>query len=104
MTRRFNKGSRDRNEPSITELLRLRQVKYTYLHEGDGADLLIWVTPMEVWEVKDPAQPKSKRELTPVERDAQEYCATVGIPFVVMESVEQANDRLNELLMIAERR
>jgi hypothetical protein len=92
---RFSKGSRDTNEPAITEVLRRRHVPYAQLHEGDGADLLIMIAPMELWEVKNGSRSPSKRRLTEAERKAQEYCEDVGIPYVVIETPEDASERLD---------
>jgi len=91
----FKTGNRDDNEKEIILLLNRRNVKYTQFKPGDGADLLIWISPMEVWEVKNPKQPPSKRQLTNEEKEAMAYCQEIGIPFIVIETLEEANDRLN---------
>ena len=94
-TAHFKTGRRDANEKFIQELLNRRNVKWTQFKPGDGADLLIWIAPMELWEVKDPSQPPSKRELTDDENEARDYCKSTGIPYIVIETVEDANLRLN---------
>lgn len=91
----FQTGKRDGNEKEIIALLNRRNVKYTQFKPGDGADLLIWIAPMELWEVKDPSQPLSKRMLTEAEMEARVYCENTGIPYIVITTVEEAVERLN---------
>jgi hypothetical protein len=91
----FRTGQRDVNEKEIIELLNRRNVKWTQFKPGDGADLLIWIAPMEVWEIKNPLQQPSKQELTEVEKEAKAYCENTGIPFIIIMTVEEANQRLN---------
>lgn len=92
----YNKGKRDANEPEIIALLNARNVRYLMLRPGDGADLLVCVHPAEFWEVKSPAQPESKRRLTDDERELLAYCAATHIPYVVIETVDDAARRLNQ--------
>ena len=94
-SRRFSKGNRDRNETVITEVLRRRHVPYVQLHEDAGADLLVMVAPLELWEVKNDSRPPSARHLTDAELKAQEYCDEIGIPYVVIETPEDASERLD---------
>ena len=91
----FQTGKRDANEKYIIALLNARNIKYTQLKPGDGSDLLIWISPMEHWEIKDPTQPPSKRTLTDDEKEAQAYCENTGIPYFVIMTVEEAAERLN---------
>ncbi len=102
MTKRslYNTGRRDANEDGIMELLKARNIRVTSFRPGDGADKLIWIDPMEVWEIKNPDQPPSKRKLTDDELEAQEYCARVGIPYIVIETIEDANERLNNYFAV----
>ena len=93
---RYNKGNRDKNEKDILEFLRARNVSYTQMHEGDGFDLLVWIQPAEFWEVKNPAQAMGDQVLTRVEAEAQAYCMEVGIPYVVIHSVDEALTRINK--------
>jgi hypothetical protein len=88
----FNAGGRDKNEAHILELLNSRHVAYTQLRPGHGADLLVQIAPMELWEIKNP---KQTWYLTEDEKIKQAYCKEVGIPYIVIQFVEQANDRLN---------
>lgn len=88
-------GKRDSNESEILAVLKARNVRYTQLKPGDGADLIVSIQPMEYWEVKNPAQPPSKRALTPDEYVLLDYCTTMHIPYVVIETAEEAVDRLN---------
>lgn len=84
-------GKRDANEPQITAVLVAANVRYTYLKPGDGADLIVWTSPMLLVEVKNPAQPPSARKLTEAEERAQEYAKDRGIPYhVVCEPEEMA--------------
>jgi hypothetical protein len=90
MPNRYNKGNRDSNESEIREVLYRRGVQYIQMREGAGADLLVLTNPMQLWEVKNPQQPPSKRALTPVEEIMQAYCVQRGIPYRVIETPEQA--------------
>ena len=92
----YNKGKRDANEPEILDLLNARNVRYIMLRPGDGADLIVGIHPMEYWEVKNPEQPPNKRELTDAEKELQVYCIYTGIPFVVINSMDDAVIRLNK--------
>lgn len=92
----YNSGNRDANEADIRNVLDARNIRYTQFKPGDGADLLIWINPMEIWEIKNPDQPPSKRALTRCEQETLEYCKQAGIPYVVIDTVEAAADRLNK--------
>lgn len=91
----YNKGRRDKNEAEIREYLAARSIRNTQLMPGDGADLIVAIHPMEYWEVKDPAQPPSKRKLTDDEKELLMYCTDNHIPYVVIETVEDAEKRLD---------
>lgn len=91
----MNTGKRDGNEDKINEVLKACHIEYTDLKPGDGADKIIHVFPMEFWELKDPSQPPSKRRLTPAEKRKKEYCTRNRIPYVVIETVDDAVERLN---------
>ena len=91
----FKTGKRDANEKFIIALLNARNIKYVQFKPGDGADLLVLISPMELWEVKDPAQPPSKRELTDVEKEQMAYCKNTKIPYILIMTVEDAAERLN---------
>ena len=97
MTKRslFKSGARDLNEGEILALLNARNVRFVMLRPGDGADLLVMISPMELWEVKNPDQPESKRLLTQEERITMAYCLETGIPYHVIETVDDALYRLN---------
>lgn len=92
----FKKGHRDANEQQILDLLNARNVRYTMLAPGDGADLIVWIAPIEAWEIKNADQPPSKRRLTDDEKELLEYCTHARIPYVVIETQDDANDRLNK--------
>ncbi len=91
----YNSGNRDDNEPAILDLLNKRNIKWTQLRPGDGADLIVWIDPMIAVEVKNPDQPKSKRALTESEQDTQAYCQNTHIPYYVIETPEDMNEILN---------
>ncbi len=91
----YNKGKRDKNEAEIREYLKVRNIRNIQLMPGDGADLIIHIHPMEIWEVKDPDQPPSKRKLTDDERELLAYCTAAHIPYVVIETVEDAAHRID---------
>lgn len=92
----YNKGKRDKNEAEIREYLAARNIHNTQLMPGAGADLIVAIHPMEYWEVKDPAQPPSKRRLTDDERELLAYCTATHIPYVVIETVEDAAHRIDK--------
>ncbi len=87
---RFSKGHRDANEPEILLLLHSAGVPFIQLHEGDGADLLTLLSPVEFWEIKNPEQDPGKRRLTEAERRLMTYCHEHDIPYRVIETVEEA--------------
>jgi len=91
----YNSGNRDANEKEIIDILKARNVRCTQMRPGDGFDLLIWIAPPEYWEIKNPDQPASKRELTDSELDAAIYAREAGIEYRVIETPEQALERLN---------
>lgn len=90
MKRRFSKSHRDDNEPQILEFLKQAGVPFIQLREGDGADLLVLLTPMQFWEVKNPEQDPNKRRLTEAERQRMAYCHEHDIPYHVIETVDEA--------------
>ena len=86
---RFAVGNRDLNEPDICEYLDLVHIEYKKLPEGVGADLLLLVAPMCFVEIKNPEQPPSKRRLTACEGELLTLCEEQGIPYYVVETVEE---------------
>lgn len=92
----YNRGKRDANEPDILDFLKARNVRYTQLSPGDGADLIVAIQPMEYWEIKNPAQSISDRKLTHCEYELLDYCTNMHIPYVVVETVEDAAHRIDE--------
>ena len=97
MPSRYAAGKRDDNEPQIRAVLDAYRVRYVYGHEGDGYDLMVMIGPMiELWEVKNPAQPPAKRHLTECEKDCMAYCQKYGITYRIIETVEQANRAIAE--------
>jgi len=89
----YRAWNRDKNEKLFTNLLDRFRIEYTYGKPGDGYDLLVQVQPMELWEVKDPAQ---KWSLTKTEQAKREYCKTHGIPYRIVEHLEQAINAIAE--------
>lgn len=92
----YNTGKRDANEDAILELLKARNVRYTQMRPGDGCDLIVWIHPIEAWEIKDPSQPPSKRKLTDDEVSLMEDCAATRNTYAVIHTVEEAAERLNK--------
>ena len=92
----YKKGKRDANEPEILAYLKARNVRYTQLSPGDGADLIVSIHPMEYWEIKNPAHPPSKRKLTHDEYELLDYCTNMRIPYVVIETVDDAAHRIDQ--------
>lgn len=92
MPPRFARGNRDKNEPLITEVLRRMNVVYALLPEGAGADLLVYLSPLYLVEVKNPNVPKSDRKLTDKELEVQAYCEERKIPYYVVETPEEMAD------------
>lgn len=90
------RGSRDRNEKFITEYLRRANVKYELLPEGFGADILLFMSPMMLVEVKNPEVPEYDRGLTPKEKEVMEFCKEMRIPYHVVETPEEMADIVNE--------
>lgn len=95
MPPRHARGNRDKNEPLITEYLRRANVKYFLLPEGAGADILLYLCPMMLVEVKNPDVPPSDRELTDAEKDTANHCHDVGIPYWVVTTPEQMASIIN---------
>ena len=92
----YSTGNRDDNEPAILERLKLRNIHYVQLQPGAGADLVVSISPMEYWEIKNPSQPTSKKKLTKAEKELLQYCKDNRIPFVVIETPEDADVRLDK--------
>jgi hypothetical protein len=95
MSKRFARGNRDRNEPLITEYLRRANVRYVLLPEGAGADLLLYLSPLMLVEVKNPDVRKSDRELTEIELEVQEHCKQYDIPYHVVCTPEEMAEIVN---------
>lgn len=91
-----NTGNRDDNEPEIIEYLNRRNIHNVQLKPGAGADLIVSINPMEYWEIKNPQQPPSKRKLSDAESQLLLYCTATRIPYVVIETVEEAAERIDQ--------
>ena len=98
MTNRHSPGHRDANEKTIIDVLDNYHIDYIKLHEGAGADLLVFTSPMMLIEIKNPDKPPSKRLLTPLESYRQVHCSLHGIPYHVVETAEQAAEVLGNHL------
>ncbi len=96
MPPRFARGNRDKNEPQITEVLRRMNVRYVLLPEGAGADILVYLSPLMLVEVKNPNVPKSDQELSSLEKEVQEYCKERNIPYHVVKQPEEMAAIVNE--------
>lgn len=88
--------SRDANEPKFTALLDAYHIKYAKGKPGDGFDLLVKISPMELWEIKNPERSPSARKLTEAEKTMQKYCEEHHIPYRVFEYTDQAEKILAE--------
>ncbi len=98
MPNRYATGRRDANESMITAVLVHAGRNFIYLHEGDGADLLIVNAPMYFVEIKRDDLPPSKTQLTPTEKILQILCKTLGIGYYIVTSPEQMAEVLAERL------
>ena len=88
MPSRHSSGHRDQNEKYFTEYLRRANVKYFLLPEGAGADILIYLPGMPLFEIKNPDMRISDRSLTEIEKEVMLHCDEQGIPYYVFEEVE----------------
>lgn len=86
MPNRHSAGSRDDNEPGILAVLKARSIKYFLLSEGAGADILVYISPLTLIEVKNPAY---KWELTKTEKAVKEFCDNLKNPYFVVETPEE---------------
>ena len=93
--RRHKRGNRDKNEKFITEFLRRANVRYSLMPEGVGADLLVFLSPLALVEVKNPEVPKSDRGLTETELEVKLHCEEMDIPYFVVETVEEMQTIIN---------
>jgi hypothetical protein len=89
----FVSGNRDRNEKNITAVLDRYGVPYCHMPPSAGFDLLVIVSPVEFWEVKNP---EVKWSLTRAEQERKSYCKAHGIQYRVIETMEQAVDAIVE--------
>lgn len=90
------RGNRDRNEKLITEYLRRANVRHQLLPPGFGADILIFICPMHLIEVKNPDVPKSERGLTETELEVKLFCDEMHIPYHVVETPEEMAAIINK--------
>lgn len=86
---RWARGNRDDNEKFITEVLRRMNVEYCLLPEGAGADILVYLSPLMLIEVKNPDVPNSDRKLTQRELEIQDLCDQFDNPYHVVETPEE---------------
>ena len=96
MPPRFARGNRDKNEPQITEVLRRMNVRHVLLPEGSGADLLVYLSPLYLIEVKNPEVPKSDQKLSKLEEETKEYCEQWKIPYYVVMTPEDMAKIIND--------
>lgn len=92
MPNRFAIGHRDINEPLITAVLMRAGIKFIFLREGDGADILVKDCPMYFVEVKNPSR---KYKLTDDELRLQSECEEIGIEYYVVETSERMSEIVN---------
>ena len=75
----------------ITAILDRYHIPYRQGKPGDGYDLVILAPGgVQLWEVKNPEQPPSKRKLTGMEIATRDWCKIAGIPYEVLETAEEA--------------
>lgn len=89
MPPRHSRGHRDNNESEITDFLRRANIRYFLLPEGAGADILIYLRPMMLIEVKNPKRSPSAQALTETEKETQSFCLAMGIPYRVVKTPEE---------------
>jgi hypothetical protein len=89
----FRKAHRDDNEPQITAILDRCQIPYCMMPPTAGFDLLVMVSPMEAWEVKNGAY---KWTLTKAEHERKDYCKRNGIKYRIIQTIEEAVTAINE--------
>lgn len=90
------RGNRDRNEKLITGYLRRANVRHQLLPPGFGADILLFIRPMYLIEVKNPDVPKSERGLTETELEVKLFCDEMKIPYHVVETPEEMAAIINK--------
>lgn len=91
----FANGTRDGNESRIIEIIERFRVPYCKMPPSAGFDLLVCVSPMECWEVKNPSY---KWSLTKAEKQHMDYCKRNDITYRVVEYIDQAADALSAAL------
>lgn len=91
----FNQASRDRNESKITAILERFHVPYVLQPPQAGFDILVFTSPLECWEVKNP---EYKWSLTKAEKERMDYCKRNGIEYRIIEMIDQAADALSNSL------
>lgn len=89
-------GKRDANEKNLFPVLKARNIKFTQLIPGQGADLILWVNPMIVVEVKNPELSVSEQELTEKEIETRDYCEIAGIPWFLVKTEEDLLKIIND--------
>jgi hypothetical protein len=89
----FMSGNRDENESKITAILDRYHIPWCKMPPLAGFDLLVFVGPLECWEVKNPSY---KWTLTKAEQERKSYCKQNGITYRVIEFMDQAVDAITE--------
>lgn len=89
----FLSGNRDSNEKDIIAVLDRYRVPFCLMPPTAGFDILIMVNPVQFWEVKNGAL---KWTLTKAEHRLKNYCQMEGIPYVIIETMEDAVNAITE--------
>src|SRR5687768_13977307 len=97
VSRQFQRGDRDANEPQITAVLKAANEPYMLLSTGCGADILIKSVPMCFVEVKT-----ATGKLTEVEKALKWECEERGVEYYVVRSAEETAAMLNRRTARAE--
>lgn len=64
-------------------------VEYCLLPEGAGADILVYLSPLMLIEVKNPEVSEYDQRLSPRELEIQELCNNFGDPYHVVKYPEE---------------
>ena len=97
VSRQFQKGSRDANEPQITAVLKAANEPYKLLPTGWGADIIGESAPMYYIEVKT-----ATGKLTEVEKAKKWECEERGVEYYILRTPEETAAMLNRRASRAE--
>lgn len=86
----------DENQKEIVEALRKFGAVVLHLHQLKNCfDVLVFYAGHTYCiEIKNPAQPKSKQELTEGEQDFKQQIESVGVKYHIVKTVDDAIDTI----------